>query len=372
MGGLQGWYNDGHIFHNLSDIPFASGNQLKFNEGKVSSAFFGKGLQGALRSPNFWIDKDYLVIRAAGEHAMLRVIIDNFQLIQYPIYGGLHHKLDDPKEKDYYFDLSMWKGHKAYVEILNGQYGKVRTHAYHIDKDAWSEVYYAVAYDEKNALGNWLKQYQDKPKKSISKDQLPGNLLGQINSIAKVHQTLGKPLFDTTFLIGVTEGDQVESKLFIRGNHLELGESPIAHRYFTALSDQPKRFNQSNSGRLELANELTKPDHPLAARVMVNRVWHHLFGRGIVETVDNFGVQGKIPSHPELLDYLAIWFVEHDWSIKELIKFIVTSATFQKSAIQDEVAAQIDPNNTFLHHYPVRRLEAEAIRDAVLAVSGRI
>ena len=142
---------------------------------------------------------------------------------------------------------------------------------------------------------------------------------------------IGSALFDTTFLVGVTDGDPVESNVFLRGNHLELSTEAVPHRYFSALSEEALLFDQTNSGRLDLANVLTQPNHPLTARVMANRVWHHLFGRGIVETVDNFGLQGKIPTHPELLDHLAIYFVENDWSIKKLIRYILLSETFQRS-----------------------------------------
>ena len=102
---------------------------------------------------------------------------------------------------------------------------------------------------------------------------------------------------------------------------------------------------------------------------MVNRIWHHLFGRGIVETVDNFGLQGKLPSHPELLDYLAIKFEEEDWSIKKMIRAIVNSEAFKRSALKDEELSEKDPTNIYLASFPVRRLEAEAIRDGILVAS---
>jgi hypothetical protein len=107
---------------------------------------------------------------------------------------------------------------------------------------------------------------------------------------------------------------------------------------------------------------------------MANRVWHHLFGRGIVPSVDDFGVMGQPPSHPELLDYLADRFVKEGWSLKKLIRAIVLSSAYRMSSVDADPAksAQIDPQNVLLHHMPVRRLEAEAIRDAILAVSGRL
>ena len=129
---------------------------------------------------------------------------------------------------------------------------------------------------------------------------------------------------------------------------------------------------QKSSGRLELSGWLTDPDNPLPARVMVNRVWHHLFGAGIVRTVDNFGLQGELPSHPELLDYLAARFIELNWSVKSLIREIVLSRTYQLAARHEPAAAEADPENRLLWRANRRRLEAEAMRDAVLLVSGAL
>jgi hypothetical protein len=105
---------------------------------------------------------------------------------------------------------------------------------------------------------------------------------------------------------------------------------------------------------------------------MVNRIWYHLFGRGIVATVDNFGRLGELPSHPELLDFLAARFVEHGWSFKEMIRFLVTSRAYQMSGEASAHAREVDASNELLSHMPVRRLEAEEIRDSLLAVAGRL
>ena len=126
------------------------------------------------------------------------------------------------------------------------------------------------------------------------------------------------------------------------------------------------------SGRLEIANLIASPSNPLTARVMANRIWLHVFGRGIVPTADNFGVYGERPSHQELLDALAVQFVRDGWSIKKLIRHLVMSQTFQQSSQTSAEAIATDPQNRLLSHYPVRRLEGEAIRDSILATSGRL
>jgi hypothetical protein len=133
-----------------------------------------------------------------------------------------------------------------------------------------------------------------------------------------------------------------------------------------------KPVSAFGSGRLEVAESIASPDNPLTARVMVNRIWQHMFGRGIVTTADNFGVYGERPSHPELLDHLAGRFVANGWSIKELIREIALSSTFQQRGEILAEASRIDPLNQLLSHYPVHRLEAESIRDSLLAISGRL
>jgi hypothetical protein len=117
---------------------------------------------------------------------------------------------------------------------------------------------------------------------------------------------------------------------------------------------------------------LLHPEHPLTARVYVNRVWQWIFGTGLVATPDDFGRLGAKPSHPELLDYLAREFMREGWSTKKLVRRLVLSRTFRQSGAMSAAAREIDPANRLLHHYPTRRLEAEAIRDALLAVSGRM
>ena len=129
---------------------------------------------------------------------------------------------------------------------------------------------------------------------------------------------------------------------------------------------------RDRSGRLELARWLTDPQHPLTARVFVNRVWLWHFGEGLVRTPDNFGTQGERPTHPELLDWLTTRFIESGWSGKALHRLILSSNTYQQSSAANERAAVVDPDNRLLWRYPRRRLEAESLRDAMLAVSGSL
>ena len=137
-------------------------------------------------------------------------------------------------------------------------------------------------------------------------------------------------------------------------------------------SDRASAAPAVGSGRLDLSRKIADPANPLSARVAVNRIWHHVFGRGLVPSVDNFGALGDRPSHPELLDDLADRFVRGGWSLKRLVRELVLSSTFRMASTSSPEAEAADPDNRLLHRMPVRRLEAEAIRDAILAVSGRL
>lgn len=134
----------------------------------------------------------------------------------------------------------------------------------------------------------------------------------------------------------------------------------------------PSLTHHSQSGRLELAEWIASPENPLTARVTANRVWHWMYGRGLVRTVDDFGHAGENPSHPELLDYLARRLIEENWSIKALVREIALSRTWQLASTYDAQNYAIDPDNQFCWRMNQRRLEAEAVRDAMLAVSGRL
>lgn len=165
------------------------------------------------------------------------------------------------------------------------------------------------------------------------------------------------------------DGTGVDSPIFVRGDHRALG--PMApRRWLGVLGGAP--LAHADSGRLGLARELTSRNNPLTARVMANRIWQHLMGRGLVASPDNFGRMGELPTHPELLDHLATRFMNDGWSIQRLISYIMTSRTWQLSCVPSADAIERDPNNELLSHAHVRRLDAESIRDAMLAVAGNL
>lgn len=161
----------------------------------------------------------------------------------------------------------------------------------------------------------------------------------------------------------------VQSRVFIRGNPGRPGEV-VPRRFLSVLSGgNPKPFEQG-SGRLELARAIASKDNPLTSRVMVNRIWAHHFGAGLVRTPGDFGVKGDAPTHPELLDWLASRFVEEGWSLKKLHRLIMLSSAYQQSSDADARTLEADPENRLVSRMNRRRLDFEAFRDSMLAVAG--
>ncbi|MBN8248674.1 MAG: DUF1553 domain-containing protein, partial [Verrucomicrobia bacterium] len=175
--------------------------------------------------------------------------------------------------------------------------------------------------------------------------------------------------------LAVSEDTPVNLPVFHRGSHLSPGPDPVP-RGFLRVAHRPSDPlpTPDSSGRLELARWLISPEHPLTARVIANRVWQAHFGEGLVRTSDNFGIRGEPPTHPELLDWLAQELIRSGWDLRHLHRLILNSATWRQSATPgaepDGVAP--DPDNRLLSRFPRQRLEAEMVRDALLAVSGRL
>ncbi|MCI0683379.1 MAG: DUF1553 domain-containing protein [Gemmataceae bacterium] len=215
--------------------------------------------------------------------------------------------------------------------------------------------------------------------KKAEKDSGSPRDVGSLAQLEAELKSLEKRMPERPVAMAVAEGDKIEDiHIALRGNVHNKGD--LVPRGFLQVATQPRahapRLASNGSGRRELAAWLTSADNPLTARVMANRVWHHLFGAGLVRTVDNFGKTGELPSHPELLDYLAVKFVQDGWSMKTLIREIVLSRTFQMSSQTAEVSKTsgvlIDPENRLLWRQNRRRLDAESLRDAILAVSGKL
>ena len=183
--------------------------------------------------------------------------------------------------------------------------------------------------------------------------------LARLTAGPQVYAASFSPQPETTFVLH--RGDAMQPRDAI---------APAIPKFLGQLA--AGKSSSESDWRVALAEQLTQVDHPLTARVMVNRIWQHHFGTGLVDTPSDLGRMGTAPSHPELLDWLASWFIANGWSIKKLHRLILTSQTYQQSSHPRARALAIDADTRLLWRYPPRRLEAEAIRDSILCVSGKL
>ncbi len=224
-----------------------------------------------------------------------------------------------------------------------------------------------------------LAQQKKNSKETRANPKAAAQLKKSIANARKRVQALQKQAVDGTGgddfdkAMGVRDGKVADSPVYIRGEvGSPKGKSPRG--FLTILDPHLKQplLENDQSGRLELADWIVSHENPLTARVTVNRVWSHLFGSGIVRTVDNFGATGEPPTHPQLLDFLATRFAEQGWSIKQLVRELVLSRTYQMSGDFDPKNYQMDPDNQLLWRHQPQRVDAEALRDALLLASGNL
>jgi len=209
------------------------------------------------------------------------------------------------------------------------------------------------------------KAADDQPKRSAARQR--------VNRFQAELARLNDPAANGPVALGTRDARVIaDAAIRIRGEAEKHGS--IVPRGFLSVVQFPGQpvVNVHQSGRLELAEWLSSPQNPLVSRVIVNRVWHYLFGSGLVKTVDNFGVNGDVPSHPELLDYLAGRFIRDGWSIKKLVRTIVLTRAYRLSSSAPAENEAVDPDNRLVWRHSPRRLDAEEIRDATLAAAGQL
>jgi len=313
-----------------------------------------------IRTPTFKIagGKVHYLVKGAGT---VYAAVDQHTLINGPLHGAL--VLDFPASSEFRWvthDLTPYQGHFAHVEFTPAKDSDFAV-AMVVQSPSAPPVPISDSVEVRDArLANTrLERADDDAKRLIA------GFLAARERIAKGIRPMSR------LAPAIWEGNGVDEHVFIRGSPKGLGER-VPRRFLEALSGREPITSGPGSGRLELARQMTDPANLLAARVIVNRVWHHLFGRGIVASVDNFGVLGERPTHPELLDFLANRFVRDGWSLKRLVRDLVLSSTYRMSTRGDAEADAADPQNLLLHRMSLRRLEGESIRDAMLAVSGRL
>src|SRR5262249_13933867 len=276
-----------------------------------------------IRTPTFQIDggKIHYLVKGAGT---AYAAVDQHTLINGPLHGSL--VLDFPASSEFRWvshDLTPYQGHFAHVELTPA---KDSDFAIVMVVQAPTAppipVSDAVAAREAQLANARLERSEDDAKKIVA------DFLATRERIAKSIRPMSR------LAPAIWEGNGIDEHVFIRGSPKGLGER-VPRRFLEALGDHEPITSGPGSGRLELARQMTDPANPLAARVMVNRVWHHLFGRGIVASVDNFGVLGERPTHPELLDFLADRFVRDGWSLKRLVHDLVLSSTYRMATRGD-------------------------------------
>jgi hypothetical protein len=385
---------EGDAAISTSRLQWTSGSRIATNTGtSISSAELSQRLTGALHSPEFELQHPEIQILAAGENARVRLVIDGYVMNEFSelLFSGCRQPIHSEGEFRWIRmsgDVSRYLGHRCHLEFLDDGDGwfavqEVRfgtqpgqavpavtnispaNRAHNLPNNVSIESLVSTWSDSVSTDPNWHLLLADAP-------LMPENLAGEFQTAAADWKELAavEQKKDNAVLV-MCEGTGEDERLFVRGNHRNLGPA-VSRHLLTALDQSRPLDNPAASGRLELADRLLSADNPFPSRVVVNRIWQQLYGRGLVASSDNFGVLGESPSHPELLDMLARDFQQNGWSIKGLIRRLTLTRAYRLSAARTDVADQKDPTNRLLHRFTVRRLPAETIRDAILTISGRL
>ena len=395
-----GWTTTGEAFdlgwQAWWEAPLSDGDRIvapPVFDRVVSSRGRLREFQGTLRSPTFEIRDPFLLYLVRGEKCRINLIIDGFQQIRNPIYGGLTIPVNDANWRWQAQDVSKWVGHRAYIELIDDsdggmECGEILSAASSQSPGGIDAL--AVALGRRGeplasvddlvvAVTEYWSQRGDLPtlrplpgslKATLANEPLAGErakVAGEPRATLAVKVRYGRKV------MAMADGTPENERVHLRGNHRKLGET-VPRRFLEAFVGSEGVAEEDGTGRLRLAQQLVDPNvTPLVPRVIVNRIWQNLFGEGIVATPDDFGNMGQAPTHPELLDYLASRLVEGGWSLKAVEREIVLSRGYRQSSHQPSAEiVERDPANKLLTRARVRRLEAEAIRDAMLAVSGRL
>lgn len=299
------------------------------------------------------------------------------------------HKFDAIPQADYYALAGIFSNTTTYFGNVQSEYGSFSSAQ---SKQNSSLIILPVAdpnpYDPsynskelaelKQQMADKLQEVRDLRRTSSRSDRTQNDLRQRLrlqNELQEISGKLGtvdsqgKPI---SYCMGVQELDSpADEKLLVRGE-IDKAAQVVPRGLPQVLCSTSVAIAPDKSGRLELARWVGSNDNPLTARVMVNRIWQNMIGRGIVTSTENFGVTGQSPSHPELLDYLATRFVDSNWSVKDVIREIATSRVYRMQTTFDKESHQVDPDNSLMWRANPRRLDAEALRDAMLQISGEI
>lgn len=426
QGNVDHWFTDGDGIGTIKqsgDFTVHQGEQFvkSLLLPGIATSHLSKKLNGALRSP---LTKDFSggflhALTAGGDFAAQRTVIDNAFLCEkqqyyandryswktlnlyknedrriffefttktsnpnFPPRWGLGTKLTEQMEHspESWFSVSkvyMAQGPgspkrrlTAFIDLLKSGTPNSKSEAALLYRNWLSSMISAWANgtasdDQIQVLNNLLQTPW------ITKSSFDKRLKPLVDNYRKIESQILPP---RTVNSMADHDPGLNYRLNIRGSYYDLGD-PIPRGYLRLFADEGQEslpFQSKQSGRLELAEQIASARNPLTARVYVNRIWQWLFGTGIVDTPSNFGALGNRPSHPELLDWLATQFIEDGWSTKRLIESILLTQAWRQSSQVAADAIQKDPSNRYLHHFATRRLESEAIGDAMLAVAGTL
>ena len=392
------WFVSGPAFGSAptsaAEWDYANDDSNALLSGVAHSGRLGRKFEGVLRSPTFTIEHPQILYRVAGENSMIRLIIDGYQMDEFNALLFRGAKIDIKSKPKFEWvrqaaDVANYIGHRAHIELIDRGNGWLAVDEIRFANpndrvpgnpipprllqptapadfatlaNRYGELWGEALSDETSSASQLLEVVADS---GLSPSHFNES---RINALADRARKVASTIPSARHVISICDGTPEDEYVFIRGTHKNRGpETP--RRFLEALHDENQVQPEIGSGRLQLAEQVLSS--PYAARVMANRIWHHLFGRGIVASVDNFGVLGQEPTHPLLLDALATRFVDNGWSVKRLIRDIVLSRTYRMSSATT-AASESDPANLLMHRHRVRRLTGEQIRDATLAISGRL
>ncbi len=399
----QQGFASGHAFASMPTPPAAwrfVEDQVDFlPSGIVHSGHLAPGFEGTLRTATFTLTEPHLHLRLAGRSGRVKLILARYALREFNplLFERTQFDVDTGGRFQWFSipDLKRHLGKSVYLEFLDGGDGDLAIGQVLMSREATPPPDPALLPDL--AHGDTLESRATALERSVqeglrrwSRGEDAGPDLEQISwlsrhglldwgrqgdtiaTLALEHRRAATAVGDPVRALAMAQGTLEPTRVQLRGDPRKPG-SEILPRFPRALSPSQPDGNRCDGGRLELAARVTDPANPLTHRVFVNRIWAHLFGVGLVPSVDNFGALGQDPTHPELLDHLVVSFREGGGSAKPLIRRLCLTRTFGMSSTpSDPEAERRDPDNALLHRMRLRRLEGEAIRDSLLAVSGRL
>ncbi|MEW4565499.1 PSD1 and planctomycete cytochrome C domain-containing protein [Bremerella sp. JC770] len=316
-----------------------------------------------LRSPTFELKHGQVSCLVSGSGHIV-ACVDSHRLLAGPLHKETIVRVK-PGQRWVNLNLKRYLGHRLHLEFVPAEKEQlsVRLVTQGLNAEALKDIDDRLA-----AMESSYQDYADAAK-TILNDGKPHPL---VQSWQQEREELASQIVHRSHIApAMMDGTGEDDRILIRGNSSKPGDVEPRH-FLTAISGNSPLPIQEGSGRLQLADRINDPANPLTSRVIVNRIWHHLMGRGIVPTVDDLGYLGQRPTHPELLDHLATRFLADGRSMKRMIKYIVLSRTYQQSSYASPEAIELDPKNLLWHHCPPRRLQGEVIRDSLLALSGRL